>query len=204
MNHLNQLKDKARELGDDVYRVCEGVLEDERFPIWSGSSKNFQHHYGQGGLITHIHEVVNLCSAVAVTYPEHNIDRVELFLAAFFHDVGKMYDYEPVMNLTVHKVDEPTDYTNETDYSIWASAPHKRKIHHISRSGIMWGENARKVPEIYEKYYEEVLHAILAHHTFRAAGSPVAPKTRVAWMVTLCDNLSARICDADTFDVLNR
>ena len=194
MDYLKKIKGQAKTSGDDVYAVCKGILDDERFSIWSGSSKSFQHHYGKGGLIKHTSEVIDLCFRVKSFYDHtYEIDSKELFLSAFFHDVGKMYDYIPIMSGS----DTKEDYKN------WASDEHKRLIHHISRSGIMWSENARKDEGIYKDYHEKVLHAILAHHTCRAAGSPVAPKSRVAWMVTLCDNLSARICDADSMDILD-
>ena len=115
-----------------------------------------------------------------------------------------MYDYEPVKNLTVHNVDDPSDYTCETDYKEWGSAPHKRMIHHISRSGLVWSHNSSLDVGINEKYHDAVLHAILSHHTAREFGSPVAPKSRTAWLLTLCDNLSARMADCETFDVLDR
>ena len=49
---------------------------------------------------------------------------------------------------------------------------------------------------------EDVLHVILSHHGNRLAGSPVAPKTREAWIIHLCDGISARLYDADTWDVV--
>ena len=36
----------------------------------------------------------------------------------------------------------------------------------------------------------------------RESGSPVAPKSRVAWKLTKCDKLSARINDSDTWDII--
>jgi len=192
--YIEKLTSKAKTIGDDVLAVCEGVLCDKRFPIWSGSSRPHQHHYGKGGLIEHTSEVIDTCFRVKSLYEhKYEIDSKELFLSAFFHDVGKMYDYEPC-----GEMDLDGDF-----YDHWQSAPHKRKIHHISRSGIMWSENARKDEGIYDEYFESVLHAILSHHTCREAGSPVAPKSRVAWILTLCDNISARMYDADTFDVID-
>jgi len=188
--NISKLAEKAKLLGDDVYTVCKGILEDERFAIWSGSSQSIQHHYGFGGLAQHTLEVVDLCFRVKSLY-EHKfeIDSKELFLSVFFHDVGKMWDYEQTKSLDGK---EP----------LWKSTDHKRYIHHISRSAIVWSKESQVVQAIYEEYHDKVLHAILAHHMKREAGSPVAPKSRVAWMLTLCDNLSARINDADTWDVL--
>jgi len=195
--YIEKLTDKAKLVGSDVYKVCKNVLEDKRFPIWSGSSKPNQHHYGKGGLLKHTSEVIDTCFRVKSLYEhKYEFDSKEVFLSAFFHDVGKMWDYEPVNYCPANPL--------ETKYKEWGSAPHKRLIHHISRSALVWSENAKKDKGINEKYHDNVLHAILAHHTCREAGSPVAPKSRVAWLVTLCDNISARMYDCDTLDIVDR
>jgi len=189
---IDKITIQAKLLGDDVYAVCKGVLDDERFAIWSGSSKPNQHHYGKGGLIKHTAEVINTCFRVKSLYEHtYEFDSKEVFLAAFFHDVGKMWDYAPRNVL-------------DSDLEYWDSAPHKRYIHHISRSGLVWSHNSSLDVGINEKYHDSVLHAILSHHMCREFGSPVAPKSRTAWLLTLCDNISARMADCETFDVLNR
>jgi 23S rRNA maturation-related 3'-5' exoribonuclease YhaM len=66
----------------------------------------------------------------------------------------------------------------------------------------MWTQASEKYPIIYDKYHERVCHAILAHHGTREWGSPIAPLSRVAWLVHLCDNLSARMYDAETLDIV--
>jgi 3'-5' exoribonuclease len=179
----------AMSVGEDVFAVCQPVLhftgEFSEFPFASGSSKPFQHHFGKGGLAEHTREVVTLCMRMYDFFKDkYDIDRKELFLAAFFHDLGKLYDYAPA------------------DGARDLSLLHKRMIHHISRSAIIWSELSKRDMTIHKKYFDNVLHAILSHHTSRAAGSPVAPKSRVAWMVTLCDNMSARMADADTLDIV--
>lgn len=159
------------------------------FEFWSGSHRPDYHHYGRGGLVRHTLEVVELGLH---TIPELNlcgkVDPIEYFLAALFHDTGKMYDYEPT----------------DDNYKEWRPIDHKRLIHHLPRSAIIWHDTAKKFGEIYERYHDSVLHAILAHHGQREFGSPVAPKTRVAWMLHLCDSLSARMDDADRIDVVNK
>ena len=92
----------------EVYELAKVVLEDERFPIWSGSSRSHQHHYGKGGLLEHTFEVVRLCELNRENFLHgqdrpYDIDEVELFLAALFHDAGKMYDYEPYITDEFHK-----------------------------------------------------------------------------------------------------
>jgi 3'-5' exoribonuclease len=194
-NIKNKIAQQAKCISEYVYLVCQEILEDKKFSYWSGSGKHNQHHYGSGGLIDHVSEVIDLCLMTKNYYAsEYDIDEAELFLAAFFHDVGKLWDYQnPYYNENY-----PTQHYNEQ----WIATDHKRLIHHISRSGIVWSEQSKKVPEIYEKYHDKVLHAILSHHMAREYGSPVAPKTRVAWILTLCDNLSARMNDADKWDVI--
>lgn len=176
----------AKSLGPEVLNVAMVLLGDNLFQICSGSSKPGQHHYGNRGLIRHTAEVINLTDIVRIQYQDsYDVDKTELFFAALFHDSGKMFDYEC------------------SQFEGWHSVDHKRMIHHISRSGIIWNDAVKTNQELYDKYFEKVLHAILSHHMSREAGSPVAPKSRVAWMVTLCDNLSARMYDADTLDILN-
>ncbi len=175
----------------DVKDICEPVLGDSRFILWSGSSRPDQHHYGKGGLIRHVAQVAELCRINNEAMGRPVNERL-LFLAALFHDVGKMWDYEPV----------------DDTYNNWQGTTHKRRIHHISRSWAMWrdcvsGCRQRLVQQrgpISATDVDEVGHAILSHHLQREWGSPVAPNTKLAWMIHLCDQLSARMDDVGTFD----
>ena len=168
-----------------VKDTSDVVLFDPRFILWSGSSKPEQHHYGKGGLVIHTAEVVDLALRNNAFFPpEKQVDRKHLFLAALFHDAGKMWDYKPVV---------------EGYYDSWTSTVHKRQIHHISRSGLVWSKaHDQHRPE--GVVHDDVLHAILAHHGQRDWGSPVSPNTRLAIMLHLCDNMSARMDDIDKID----
>lgn len=168
-----------------VYDYSKYVLEDERFWGWSASSlinndpkSPKLHHYGRGGLATHTTEVVELCLHNAERYP--GVNKRVLFLAALYHDVGKIWDYE---------FRDGEWYGNE----------HKRRIHHIIRSALFWNEVCVKKPN---PYSEDVLHCILSHHGRREWGSPVAPDTKEAWLLHLCDAMSARMDDCLRVDML--
>ena len=113
------------------------------------------------------------------------MDEAELFLACLYHDIGKTFDYEPLNE----------ELTN------WKGSEHKRMIHHMSRSALIWSHAVSKYPDLYEKYHDKVLHAILAHHGTRAWGSPVSPKSQVAWLLHLCDGISARMDDWERVDI---
>ena len=89
---LKELKAQAEGYGIHVAYVCSFLLSDPKLLLWTGSPKSHQHHYGKGGLINHLSEVVNLCLKNREIYPEHRIDEKELFMAALFHDAGKLFD----------------------------------------------------------------------------------------------------------------
>lgn len=165
----------AWELG--IENECHPVLGDHKFLTWSGSSKPHQHHYGDFGLITHTEEVARLCLLNARNL-DVGVDEKLLFLSALYHDIGKTYDYEKV---------------NE----VWGPTNHKRHIHHISRSSIIFNQ---KVDSLTDEEKDQVTHAILAHHGLREWGSPVMPNTQMAWLLHLCDNISARMNDSHKWD----
>lgn len=79
---------------EDERKIALTILNDERFPIWSGASKPEQHHYGKHGLLLHTYEVIRLCLDVNVTMGT-KVDKRELYYSALFHDAGKMFDYIP-------------------------------------------------------------------------------------------------------------
>lgn len=182
-----------------VQQVCGTVLDDPRFGIWTASAKPYTHHYGVGGLAVHTLEVYDLAISaylnVLRTEEESRTDTKRLiFLAVVFHDVGKLWDYEPVDNI---KPIETWD---------WQTTKHKELIHHISRSALVWDQARRRVAglgypgreyEITETMFDEVYHAILAHHGQKEWGSPVTPKTKLAWLIHTCDHLSARYDDCE-------
>jgi 3'-5' exoribonuclease len=190
---LNNLAGLAQDLG--VYnKLAARILGDIKFRNWTGSGYPEQHHYGDYGLIVHTNEVVETCFAMKDQYPQYDdISDEELYLAALFHDVGKTYDYSKAAD------------------GSWSATPHKRHVNHINRSAIIW----EKTLDHYETFVtsddggslehlrDPVLHAILSHHGRRAWGSPVAPKTRVAWILHLSDGISARLYDCHTLDRLD-
>lgn len=161
------------------------ILHNQDFARWSGSATDKHHHYGHGGLVQHTWEVVNLCFVTKKALNIKTIDDNELFLAALYHDIGKLYDYQ--------FIDDK-----------WQGTEHKRLIHHISRSAIMWSNVFEQMPNLNKELHDPVLHAILSHHGQREWGSPVVPKTQVAWLLHLCDGISARMDDWNKTDVVNK
>lgn len=189
---LKFLKDLAKKYR--VQGIANEVFNNPKFTIWPASASRTNHHYRQGGLVEHTAEVVELC-LINNNYFEDNkhSNEMALFLAALFHDVGKMWDYQPKPpedSLAFNYYKLPPSL-----YQEWIITDHKLKIHHISRSALEWQKAAVGLDE---KIQDEVLHAILSHHGLKEWGSPVQPQTRIAWLLHLCDGISARMDDCDT------
>jgi 3'-5' exoribonuclease len=188
--NLIDLTKWSQRFGPEVEQISKVVLENPKFATWWGGLKG-QHHDFSGGLAKHTTEVVELCfNSVETLGLTTKINKKELFLSALFHDAGKMYDYQPRDIGDCYGPD-------------MVAAPHKRTIHHITRSAIIWSHAVSEYPEFSDKYHDSVLHNILSHHGHREWGSPVAPKTQVAWLLHLCDGISARMNDCDRLDLVH-
>lgn len=184
----------------DVYSFTKSVLTDERFPLWSGSSRKEQHHYGKSGLAIHTHEVVELCLQSANYFDIPQIQKQMLLIAAIFHDAGKMWDYQPI--------DITDDFVNNKDgsktiikhaFQEWKSSDHKYRIHHITRSALCWNDafySSERPDWLDNETSDEITHAILAHHGRKEWGSPVEPKSKIAWILHTCDMMSARVFES--------
>jgi 3'-5' exoribonuclease len=189
--YIEKIRNLAKEeVSTLLLPLVERVLCNPKFAYWSGSSKPEQHHFGTGGLAKHTWEVIDLCFSTKRTLKLYYMSSDELFLAALYHDVGKIKDYR-------------FDGLAECPVN-WRPAEHKRLIHHISASAIEWSKAIDTVPLLRDDYHDNVLHAILSHHGQREWGSPVAPKTQVAWLLHLCDGISARMDDWNKADVINK
>lgn len=176
---IEERKVRIHQTGQDL---CLGGISFEilfeKYSDWtecSGCSHPDGHHYGRGGLIRHVEEVINTCMMMGSTY---KADLQELYLSALFHDVGKSWDYKQT----------------SVFYEDWGSTDHKFKIHHITRSVLVWNELTKD--KFDQDLIDRVTHNILSHHGRREWGSPVEPQTKEAWILHTCDTLSAR---ADEF-----
>jgi len=188
--HLEKLIELSKRF--DCEDICNEVLANFLFPYWSASTKysgKELHHYGEGGLLRHTLEVAELMVATAPILSALNQDSInqQLFLkkciiSAVFHDFGKMWDYR-----------------ENTDKKEWESTRHAKEIGHIVRSGMEFERVALKYAMPPEDKHE-ILHAILSHHGSKEHGSPVSPKTKLAWLLHLCDTMSARYEDCERID----
>jgi|TARA_R110000824_G_scaffold20545_13_gene77421 3'-5' exoribonuclease len=189
--HLYYLRTLADELG--VREMTDDLIGTEKFQLHSGCAHELAHHYGDHGLLQHTREVVEIAMTNRQLLDLDDIDKRLLFLAALFHDAGKQYDY--------YRITTPKHPFAKEKIVQWKNTEHKRKIHHISRSGILWSKAADKYG-VSEEDHDQVLHCILSHHGRRDCGSPVSPKGKMAWLLHLTDSISARMDDADQLDFI--
>jgi len=71
LDDLTYLKSEAIHLLDKHGRnVANQILTDSRFCKWTGSSKPNLHHYGNGGLLKHTREVVELSLDMCEKYKD--------------------------------------------------------------------------------------------------------------------------------------
>lgn len=199
---LHKLWLRASLLGDEIVDIITPVLDNPAFSVCSGSGRPGMHHYGDGGLLAHTAEVVDLCFVTMQTiHISPLVDDRLMFLSAFWHDVGKMWDHALVQTKGptigsggVGTIDPPVFE--------WGYTDHKRLIHHISRSVLEFNKavdayHADHGPYLTQDEINSVTHAILSHHGRHEYHSPVTPQTKMAWILHLCDSISARVYDTD-------
>ncbi|MBN2593836.1 MAG: HD domain-containing protein [Sedimentisphaerales bacterium] len=133
------------------------------------------HHDYIGGLLEHIHNMLQVALAILPLYPEVQPDLV--LAGIFLHDIGK---------------------TEELTYDMaFSYTDSGQLIGHISKSLIMINEKAHALrsggTQIDQAVLDALGHIILSHHGAYEFGSPKLPATTEAFMVCYIDNLDAKI-----------
>lgn len=173
---------------EPAYIISNQIFEKiPQFAYWSGSGKETHHHYGIRGLAQHTYEVINLMLSSKETLNLTDVKSDHIYLAGLFHDIGKVWDYEGYC---------PYDGIPQ----MYIKTKHSRNIHHISRSAFVW-RDAVKETGLYKDVEDDITHAILSHHGQREWGSPIMPNTQLAWLLHLCDSISARMNDWNKCDL---
>lgn len=192
-DHIGALRNLSAifDLSGNIPEIVKPVLDDQRFAVWTGSGRAVSHHYGKGGLARHTFEVASSSDLMARQYGLTMAQRMVLFVAAVWHDYGKIWDHKP------------SDAVKHLGWDEWANTDHKRNVHHLSRSAIEFNIHARKMG-LNETFVEKVTHCILSHHGQLEWRSPVQPNSPEAWILHLCDNLSARMDDGHKLDIEKR
>jgi len=128
-----------------------------------------RHHAYPGGLLQHTVEVAEMCQKACAVYSELRHDL--LICAALLHDFGKLSE-----------LDECGDYTAT---GLLAG--------HIAEGSYRIRRAAEEIPDLSPELMRELDHLILSHHGLLEHGSPIAPATPEAHVLTHCDNISAKL-----------
>ena len=133
------------------------------------------HHTCIGGLLEHTHNMLNVAKAVMPFYPKLQSDLV--LAGIFLHDMGK---------------------TDELSYDMAFSYTDRGQLlGHIVQTTIMVNDKAVSLKqagvEIDKQILDNILHIIVSHHGQYEFGSPKLPMTAEAFLVSLLDNIDAKI-----------
>lgn len=170
--HLRSLKDPAlRNLAECFLIDAEFMGKFRRCPA---GVKN--HHAYVGGLMHHVVQLMDLCTAAAPLYPQ--IDRDLLLMGAFLHDMGK------VDELSYERGFAYTDEGQLLGHLVMAVGTLDGKVRQAEK---LSGE------PIAEETVLRLKHMIVSHHGEYEYGSPKVPMTLEAVALHLLDNLDAKL-----------
>lgn len=166
--YLNSFKDK------DVETITKAVISHfyDKYVTYPAAVK-IHHEFGSG-ILHHSLAMADLADDVARRYPQ--VDRDLLVAGALMHDIGKTVEYEnPLMPMQTVE---------------------GKLCGHIA---IMYAEFKKIVDGLNIKSEVPILleHMILAHHGKLEWGSPVAPATREAWLLSQIDLMDSHMMVLD-------
>lgn len=137
-----------------------------------------KHHAYKGGLFIHTAHVFSLCHGM-VNNPMREFDEVDsdvLYMAAWFHDAGKMEVYSIEGEVT--RIDSEKE----------------SMIGHMTLSDRIFRKAAGEAG-LDEDFMDKVSHCILSHHDRKEWGVVVEPHTIEAYILCRADFISSRMPD---------
>ncbi|MEW5821031.1 MAG: TraI domain-containing protein [Cyanobacteriota bacterium] len=142
--------------------------------LYMAPAAKSHHHNYPGGLLEHTMELCQIAQSIKSTnlYPEVSWDIV--ISACILHDLGKVYDYT-FANGTI-EITETLKLTG-----------------HLVTTPIEIYETAKAMGLEHTPSFQNLLHAVIAHHGKKEWGSPQEPVTKEAWLVHLIDMISSKI-----------
>lgn len=140
----------------------------ERFRIWPAAQT--VHHAYRGGLLEHVLSIIGVALAIA---PAYGADRDLLIAGAVLHDIGKVQEI---------------DYDRAPSYSRDGNL-----VGHIALGLMMVREAAHGLSSLAPATRSQIEHMVASHHGTRDKGSPVEPITVEAIVLSVVDDLDAKL-----------
>lgn len=167
-----EVKTLMNEITDsNLYCVVEEVLEETKDLFYTYPAATRNHHNFVGGLAYHSISMARVGLDICRQYPF--LDKGLLIAGILMHDVGKIDELSgPVL----------PEYTNEGNL-----------LGHISIMNNRLDRVAEKLGVNDKECVLLLKHMVLAHHGKMEFGSPVLPMIPEAEVLTLLDNLDARM-----------
>jgi 3'-5' exoribonuclease len=129
------------------------------------------HHAYRGGLIEHIHSIVQVMEALAKHYSF--LDRSLLVFGAIYHDIGKIFEMD---------ISEGIRYTQSG-----------RLVGHMVLACEMIEKKADAIADFPVDLRDILKHIVLSHHGKLEYGSPKLPMIAEAIVVAMIDDLDSRM-----------
>jgi 3'-5' exoribonuclease len=160
---------------DDPFlkQLLHNIFKDTEItkPLEKTPGGKLWHHCYTGGLLEHTIMVVNACKTTAAAY--ERINKSLLITGAMLHDIGKIVEYS---------ANGFFEYSDEG------------RLHgHISIGFHLVAARIEKIEGFPDELKKELLHLILSHQGSKENGSPVAPMTREALILSSADELDAKL-----------
>lgn len=153
-----------------LYTLTNTILKryQEEFAVYPAASRN--HHEFVSGLLYHTLTMTKVADAVCGIYDD--LDRDLLISGTLLHDIGKLKELSGPIT---------PNYTVEGNL-----------LGHISIGAMMIEETAKEL-HIEGEEITLLKHMILSHHGKMEYGSPVLPQIKEAEVLSLIDNMDARL-----------
>lgn len=128
------------------------------------------HHAYRGGLLEHVLKLAETGTALAHAY---GVDPDLIVAGAVLHDIGKLEELS---------FDTAASYSREGNL-----------LGHITIGVVMVREAARAIEGFPPDLLARIEHMVVSHHGQRQLGSPVEPMTEEAFILSVLDDLDARL-----------
>jgi len=172
--HLKDLLDITESLQNPFVRqLLSSTLNDAEIQdllLKAPAAKTIHHAY-RGGLIEHIHSIVQVMQSLANHYKF--LDRSLLVFGAIYHDLGKVFELD---------LSEGIHYTRAG-----------RLVGHMVLACEMIDKQAAAIPEFPGDLRDVLKHIVLSHHGKLEYGSPKLPMIAEAIVVAMIDDLDSRM-----------
>lgn len=153
-----------------VHALVERMVTEHEAKLRVWPAAQVVHHAYRGGFLEHVLQIARVSESLADAY---GADRDVVIAGAILHDIGKL---------------EELTYDLATTYSREGNL-----LGHISLGWAMVRDAARAIPGFPDALLAEIAHIVLSHHGSTELGSPVAPMTVEAFILSMADDLDAKI-----------